>query len=58
MVGPQDHRDALVGLRDPVVVVPVRAAPPRGGAEDVSAHRAEGFRAQRQDASPYLAVTV
>src|SRR6266849_1945070 len=41
MIGPQQHRDALVFVRNPVVLVPVRAAPFRGGAEDVSARHAE-----------------
>src|SRR5262245_25071554 len=35
MVGTQDHRHALVCVGDPVVFVPVRAAPARGGAIDV-----------------------
>src|SRR6266545_1232854 len=43
VVGPQQHRHALVLVRNPVVLVPVRAAPPRGGAEDVSARHAECF---------------
>src|SRR5262249_19710515 len=44
VVGAQYHRDALVGLGDPIVLVPVRAAPPRGGAEDVSTRPAQRLR--------------
>src|SRR5439155_21573755 len=40
---PHDHRDALVRFRDPVVRLPVRAAPSRGGAEDLPARHAEGI---------------
>src|SRR2546426_12698362 len=37
MIGPQNHRDALVGARDPVILIPVRTAPPGGGTEDMAA---------------------
>ena len=43
MIGSQDHRDALVGSRDAVVLVPVGTASSRGGAEDVSACQTECF---------------
>ena len=43
MVGSQDHRDPLVSGGNTVVLVPVRAASSRGGAEDVSACHTEGF---------------
>src|SRR5436190_24157745 len=43
VLGPQDHRDALIRVRDLVVRLPVRTAPSRRGAEDVPARQAEGF---------------
>src|SRR6266478_5836248 len=41
MIRPDHHRDPLVGRRDPVVLIPVRAAPPGGGAEDMTASQAQ-----------------
>src|SRR5712664_3076080 len=41
VIGPQHHRDALVGARDPVILIPVRTAPPGGGTEDMAAGQAQ-----------------
>src|SRR5467141_3324558 len=41
MVGSHHQRDALVGRRDPVVLIPVRAAPPGRGAEDMPPSQAQ-----------------
>jgi len=41
VIGPQNHRDALVGSRDPVILIPICTAPPGRGAEDMAAGQAQ-----------------
>src|SRR5262245_14664600 len=44
VIGPYNQRDALVRRGDPVVLLPVRTAPPGRGAEDVAPGEAKFLR--------------